>query len=133
MSVRNSILPGYGADVPANVLNVLEEGDSELGDLEAQIERAQREVPRQALPAAQDMEVEEVCAAMTCRILSCCLLVRVSRSFFSQCFSVSHALAALIPYPLPLSFLCCQSPVDAAVAVLATHPSQLLSLAPPLP
>jgi len=54
-----------GADLPANVLNVLEEGESELGDLEAEIERVQKEAAsRPALPAAQDMEVEEVWEAL---------------------------------------------------------------------
>jgi hypothetical protein len=60
--VRHSILPAFGLGLPANVL---EEGESELGDLEAEIERVQKEsAPRPALPAAQDMEVEEVWEAL---------------------------------------------------------------------
>ena len=64
-SVRNSVLPWLATDAPANVLKVLEEGESELGDLEAEIQRVQREgAARPALPAAQDMEVEEVWEAL---------------------------------------------------------------------
>jgi len=63
--VRHSILPGLGADLPASVLNVLEEGESELGDLEAEIERVKAGASaRPALPAAQDMDVEEVWEAL---------------------------------------------------------------------
>ena len=56
--MRHSFLPGFlGLDLSAKVL---EERESELGDLEAEIERVQKEAAsRPALPAAppaQDME-----------------------------------------------------------------------------
>lgn len=60
--MRYSILPGLA---PASMLNVLEEGDSQLGNLEAEIERARAGASaRPALPAAQDMDVEEVWEAL---------------------------------------------------------------------
>ena len=61
--MRHSFLPGFlGLDLSSKVL---EERESELGDLEAEIERVQKEAAsRPALPAAQDMEVEEVWQAL---------------------------------------------------------------------